>query len=93
MIPYTNSEIQFQLITEIGEEGRNSQVFISHDNQLDTQLVVKRIDRTTFTHEDEYFQEASILYKVHILTLFQYNMLQKMKIIFILHYHIILMVR
>ena len=63
MIPYTNSEIEFQLNTEIGEEGRNSQVFIAHDNQLDAELVIKRIDRSTFANEDEYFQEASILYK------------------------------
>ena len=63
MIPYTNSEVEFQLNTEIGEEGRNSQVFIAHDNQLDTKLVIKRINRSTFTNEDEYFQEASILYK------------------------------
>lgn len=63
MIPYTNSEIEFQLGREIGEEGRNSKVFIAHDNQLDTELVIKQIPRSTFNNEDEYFQEASILHK------------------------------
>lgn len=47
---------------EIGHEGRNSKVHKAYDPQLDTELVVKKINKTEFTREEEYFNEAQMLY-------------------------------
>lgn len=54
--------LQLQLLKEIGQEGRNSKVFISFDPQLDANLVVKQVDKTDFTEESKYFNEAQMLY-------------------------------
>jgi eukaryotic-like serine/threonine-protein kinase len=58
-----DSILQLQLIKEIGQEGRNSNVFIAHDPQLNAEVIVKRINKSKeFTNADEYFAEAQMLY-------------------------------
>jgi hypothetical protein len=42
MIDYTKTSLHFKLKDEIGGEGKNSKVFIAHDWQLDTDIVVKQ---------------------------------------------------
>ncbi|MBX3724797.1 MAG: serine/threonine protein kinase [Xanthomonadales bacterium] len=60
--PPNTAELSFQLGDEIGSEGRNSQVFKARDLQLNAEIVVKKVKKTTFTDIDEYFVEASLLY-------------------------------
>ncbi|SDQ82131.1 serine/threonine protein kinase [Pseudoxanthomonas sp. CF125] len=59
--PYSIADVQFQLGQEIGAEGRNSQVYLAHDPQLDAQLVIKKIEKQTLD-ADQYFSESSCIY-------------------------------
>lgn len=59
--PYNIADVQFQLGQEIGAEGRNSQVYLAHDPQLDTQLVIKKIEKRKLD-ADRYFAESSCIY-------------------------------
>ena len=61
--PLDTAEVQFQLGTEIGAEGRNSQVFEAHDVQLDATIAVKKIEKVRFADVAEYFVEASLVYR------------------------------
>lgn len=54
--------LDFDEIKEIGQEGRNSKVFLAHDNQLDGEIVIKEIKKNPSTTPDEYFKEARLLY-------------------------------
>lgn len=54
--------LDFDEIREIGQEGRNSKVFLAHDNQLDGEIVIKEIKKNTSASPDEYFKEARLLY-------------------------------
>ena len=66
MFSYQTAEVCFQLEDEIGQEGRNSQVFKAKDKHLDAIIVVKRIDKKQSGRPDidpaEFFQESRILY-------------------------------
>ncbi|MGD6831417.1 serine/threonine-protein kinase [Sutcliffiella halmapala] len=58
-----DSIIRLGLLKEIGQEGRNSKVYIAHDPQLEAEVVVKIINKSKeFTNEEEYFAEAQTLY-------------------------------
>lgn len=61
MIP---TNLNLKLIRELNKEGKNSNVFVMYDSQLNTELVVKRIAKKDFKNPDEYFEESSILYEV-----------------------------
>lgn len=54
--------LDFDEIEEIGQEGRNSKVFLAHDNQLDGEIVIKEITKQSGISYDEYFKEARLLY-------------------------------
>lgn len=54
--------LDFDEIKEIGQEGRNSKVFLAHDNQLDGMIVIKEIKKNHSINPDEYFKEARLLY-------------------------------
>lgn len=56
------AELNFETLQEIGQEGRNSQVFLAHDKQLDGQIVVKKIAKSKLPNANEYYKEAKILY-------------------------------
>lgn len=56
------AELNFETIQEIGQEGRNSQVFLAHDKQLDGEIVVKKIAKTRLPNANEYYRESKILY-------------------------------
>lgn len=59
----TNLDINFH--EQIGAiEGKNSQVFRATDPQLNQQLVVKIIPKKDFLEQNQYFQEAQMLYMV-----------------------------
>lgn len=60
---YTKTNLDFEEIGPIGNnEGKNSEVFLAKDIQLDAELVVKKIEISKFKSIDEYFLEAKILY-------------------------------
>ena len=60
--PHNRAEVSFNLIREIGHEGRNSTAYIVHDNQLGADIVVKRIEKAKIASQDEYFDESRNLY-------------------------------
>lgn len=55
-------KVTFEKLKEIGQEGRNSKVYLVHDYQLDGDLVIKEISKNRFKTPDEYFKEARIMY-------------------------------
>ena len=54
--------LNFDLKTNIGQEGQNSEVFIAHDVQFDAEIVIKRIPKKDFTSSQDYYKEAKCLY-------------------------------
>lgn len=54
--------LEINLVQEIGQEGRNSNVYKAYDKQLDANLVVKKIPKSDFKHVNDYFSEAQMLY-------------------------------
>ncbi len=59
---YTKAELNFETLEEIGQEGKNSQVFRSHDKQLDAVVVTKKIAKAKLVNPSDYFSEAKRLY-------------------------------
>jgi serine/threonine protein kinase len=60
--PYTKAQVTFDIIREIGQEGKNSKVYIAKDHNLNADLVIKEIQKSTITDVNEYFNESKILY-------------------------------
>lgn len=56
------TELNFETIKEIGQEGKNSKVFLAHDKQLDGEIVVKKIEKVKIINPTEYYEEAKKLY-------------------------------
>lgn len=56
--------LQLHFEQEIGQEGRNSNVYIAHDPQLNAHLVAKQIKKNEFSNPQQYFTEAQMLYSV-----------------------------
>ncbi|WP_051428378.1 serine/threonine-protein kinase [Bacillus sp. J33] len=57
------SQIEAIKIRQIGQgQGKNSDVYLCHDPQLNGEIVIKEIPLSTFTKADDYFREASIFY-------------------------------
>lgn len=54
--------LSLKLKKEIGQEGRNSKVYIAHDPQLNASLVAKKIEKLEFSNPDKFFSEAQMLY-------------------------------
>ena len=61
-VGYTTAELNFKNLEEIGQEGKNSKVFRSHDKQLDAELVTKHIEKSKLKDANEFFSEAKRLY-------------------------------
>lgn len=57
-----SAELNFETIKEIGQEGKNSQVFLAHDKQLDGEIVVKKIEKNKIVNPSNYYEEAKKLY-------------------------------
>lgn len=56
------AELNFETIREIGQEGRNSKVYLAHDKQLDGEIVVKKIEKSRLPNANEFYRESKILY-------------------------------
>ncbi len=60
----TMALVEFEKIEEIGQEGRNSQVFRINDVALSAEMVLKQIRKASFDNPEEYFEEARVLYDI-----------------------------
>jgi eukaryotic-like serine/threonine-protein kinase len=58
----TSAKLDFEPIKEIGQQGRNSNVYLAHDKQLDAQLVIKKILKTKIHNPADFYSEAKRLY-------------------------------
>lgn len=56
------AEVKFNFIRKIGNAGQNSETYIAHDEQLKADIVIKQINKKKFSSENNFFDEASILY-------------------------------
>jgi serine/threonine protein kinase len=53
--PINIAEVHFQILEEIGLEGKNSKVFKAYDPQLKATLAIKKIQKQHFCDVTEYF--------------------------------------
>lgn len=61
--PCQKAQVSFEYISEIGQEGRNSKVYFAKDSNLDGEIVIKEILKSSFEDNSLYFDEARKLYK------------------------------
>jgi serine/threonine protein kinase len=61
--PHNRAELEFDLLEEIGQEGRNSRVFLAHDHQLNARIVIKSVSKAAGVDPTQFFDEARILYE------------------------------
>lgn len=64
----THSQIKFERIRDIGNnQGKNSQVFVAKDLQMDTELFIKKVKKEKLKKQglnmEDYFLEARMLYE------------------------------
>lgn len=60
--PYNRAQLVFDLVREIGQDGRNSQAFVSRDHQLDAEIVIKRVQKSNLVSTNGFFAESKALY-------------------------------
>ncbi|MDF2186168.1 serine/threonine-protein kinase [Grimontia hollisae] len=60
----TIAQVEFEVLAEIGQEGRNSQVYRINDVALSAEMVMKKIPKGHFSDPDSYFDEARVLYDI-----------------------------
>ncbi len=60
--PYDYAQVSFQCKKEIGQAGKNSTTFIAHDPQLDAEIVIKKIEKSSLFSVNDFFEESRILY-------------------------------
>jgi serine/threonine protein kinase len=53
-----STEVEFDLLENIGEDGAHSDAYLIHDHQLDTELVAKQMSTANFSTPNDYFAEA-----------------------------------
>lgn len=63
MVPVKKAEVSFTYLQEIGQDGQNSKVHKSYDNNLRATLAIKEIVKAPGIQLCQYFSEAQILYK------------------------------
>jgi len=59
--PCRKADVAFTYGVEIGQEGRNSKVYLANDDHLDQQVVIKEVLKSSI-NSAEYFREARLLY-------------------------------
>lgn len=59
--PYTTAQVSFEFKKEIGHDGKNSTAFVAHDKQLDAEVAIKKVFKTSLD-VDLFFHEAKTLY-------------------------------
>lgn len=59
--PCRVADVAFTYGNEIGQEGRNSKVYLATDDHLQQEIVIKEVSKNSI-NTDEYFREARLLY-------------------------------
>src|SRR3712207_5563442 len=60
--PYNRAEVAFDLVRELGEQGRNSRTYVAWDHQLHAQVVIKECRKTAMASPNDFFNESRALY-------------------------------
>ncbi len=60
--PYQKAELAFDIIKEIGQDGKNSRTYVTRDHQLDAEIVTKKIAKAQLNSSTEFFTESQALY-------------------------------
>ncbi len=60
--PYNKAELTFDIIREIGADGRNSNTYLVKDHQLDAEIVAKRLLKSKMSSPADFFLESQALY-------------------------------
>lgn len=60
--PYNRAQLTFDLIKEIGQDGRNSQTYLARDHQLNAEIVIKEIQKSQLASAPSFFEESKALY-------------------------------
>ena len=60
--PYQKAELMFDIIKEIGQDGQNSKTYVTHDHQLNAEIVTKQILKSKLNSPAEFFAESQALY-------------------------------
>src|SRR5690349_1306595 len=58
----TSTTLTFEIKKEIGQIGKNSNVYLAHDNQLDCDIAVKKLLKSKITDKAKFFEEARRLH-------------------------------
>jgi serine/threonine protein kinase len=58
----TSATLDFEPLKEIGQQGRNSNVYLAHDKQLDAEIVIKKIQKAKIHNPTDFYSEAKRLY-------------------------------
>lgn len=60
--PYSRAELTFDVLREIGADGRNSKTYVVKDHQLDAEIVAKQILKSKLDDPSNFFTESQALY-------------------------------
>lgn len=60
--PFHQANLEFDIIREIGQDGQNSQTFVTYDHQLNAEIVAKRIEKAKLNSPKQFFEESQALY-------------------------------
>ena len=60
--PYQKAELTFDIINEIGQDGQNSKTYVSHDHQLNAEIVIKKLEKAKIDSPEDFFAESQELY-------------------------------
>ena len=60
--PFNRAQITFDLIREIGQDGRNSRTYVAQDHQLDAEIVIKEVPKARLASAPSFFEESKALY-------------------------------
>ncbi len=60
--PYQKAELTFDILKEIGQDGRNSRTYVTRDHQLNAEIVTKQIQKNSLSSTAEFFAESQALY-------------------------------
>ncbi|MGI2171091.1 serine/threonine-protein kinase [Shewanella sp. MF05960] len=62
MSRYQVAEVTFEILEDIGQEGKNSDVYRILDSALNAEMVLKRINKANFSDAEQFFDEARKVY-------------------------------
>ncbi|MFS4516830.1 serine/threonine-protein kinase [Delftia tsuruhatensis] len=60
--PFKTAKIDFDIIREIGQNGKNSTTHLINDRQLNAQIVAKTVLKSSLTSTKDFFAESQALY-------------------------------